>query len=194
MSATLGVGVIGMGGFAGAHHNVVRALEIAGECRLICACDPRMDSFVDRCRELDFAARGVKLFHDYERMLDECRGELDVVTIPTPVPLHAPMHRACVERGHRRVPRKAPHTGLGRTRGDAFRGGAGGEADERRFQPHRRSAKASPETALGGRGVWRGRERQHHGALAPRGSVLRPRRLAGSFDTGWTTGARFMHR
>jgi hypothetical protein len=32
-------------------------------------------------------------------MLDAECGELEVVTVPTPIPLHAPMHRACVERG-----------------------------------------------------------------------------------------------
>jgi predicted dehydrogenase len=41
----------------------------------------------------------VRLFRDYRAMLDACRDELDIVTIPTPVPLHAPMHRAACKRG-----------------------------------------------------------------------------------------------
>lgn len=99
MKKPLRVGIIGMGGFAGTHHNTLVHLEAAGECRLVCTCDPRMESFAERQIELRFPERGVKLFDDYLAMLDACGEELDVVFIPTPVPLHAPMHRACVERG-----------------------------------------------------------------------------------------------
>lgn len=88
-----------MGGFAGFHHRVVRELEATGICRLICTCDPRIGMFTERQHDLAFNERGVRIFEDYSTMLDECRAELDVVTIPTPVPLHAPMHRACVDRG-----------------------------------------------------------------------------------------------
>ena len=88
-----------MGGFAGTHHNTVLALEQAGECRLVGACDPAMAQFTARGSELRFTERGVRCFTDYREMLRACRDELDVVTIPTPVPLHAEMHRACVEMG-----------------------------------------------------------------------------------------------
>ncbi len=99
MSTPLRIAIIGMGGFAARHHNSIMALEEEGVCRLGCTCDPAMDSFDERRRELQFERRGVRLFDDYLEMLDRCRDELDVVTIPTPIPLHAPMHRACVERG-----------------------------------------------------------------------------------------------
>ena len=95
----LRVGIIGMGGFAGTHHDAVYALEADGKCQLVCCCDPGMDTYGERRHKLGFAARNVRVFHDYLTMLDTCAGMLDVVTIPTPVPLHAPMHRACVERG-----------------------------------------------------------------------------------------------
>lgn len=96
---SLRVGIIGLGGFAGVHHDAVAALEEAGECRLVCTCDPRADDFAERRDKLGFVRRGVRVFRDYLEMLDACREQLDVVTIPTPVPLHAPMHRACLERG-----------------------------------------------------------------------------------------------
>lgn len=95
----LRIGIIGMGGFAMTHHDAVRTLEAQGEFRLICTCDPHMDSFDARQEDLHFRQRGVKLFTDYLEMLDACGAELDFVTIPTPIPLHASMHRACVERG-----------------------------------------------------------------------------------------------
>jgi len=41
----LRVAVIGMGGFAGAHHEVIKDLEESGACRLVCACDPQPEQF-----------------------------------------------------------------------------------------------------------------------------------------------------
>lgn len=99
MSSVLRVAIIGMGGFAGSHHDVVRDLERAGRCRLVAACDPALAAFADRQRELDFAGRGVRGFDDYRALLEACRSELDFITIPTPIHLHAVMHRAAVRAG-----------------------------------------------------------------------------------------------
>ncbi|NLO74217.1 MAG: Gfo/Idh/MocA family oxidoreductase [candidate division WS1 bacterium] len=99
MTEPLKVAVIGMGGFAQTHHDTVLALEEEGECRLVCTCDPEMAGFTERQAQLRFAERGVQVYTDYLAMLDAHQDSLDLVTIPTPVPLHAPMHAACVERG-----------------------------------------------------------------------------------------------
>ena len=98
MSA-LRIGIIGMGGFAGVHHDTVAALEAEGVFRLVAACDPALDAFQARMDTLRFKERGVRVFTDYRDLLDACAGALDLVTIPTPIPLHAPMHRAAVEHG-----------------------------------------------------------------------------------------------
>jgi predicted dehydrogenase len=95
----LRVGIIGMGGFAGAHHEAIWQLEQAGECRLVCACDPQMATFTDRQNALNFSARGLQTFRDYREMLATCGGTLDLLTVPTPIPLHAPMHQAGVDEG-----------------------------------------------------------------------------------------------
>lgn len=99
MKYPLKIGIIGLGGFAGAHHEAVRLLEAEGTARLICTCDPNLQSFGHETAEWDFEERGIRVYDDYLRMLDDCRHNLDEVVIPTPVPLHAAMHRACVERG-----------------------------------------------------------------------------------------------
>jgi predicted dehydrogenase len=99
VSGPLRVAVIGMGGFAGVHHDAVLKLEAEGACRLLCTCDPQMAAFAARQAALRFPERGVRLFADYRDMLAACRADLDVVTVPTPVPLHAPMHQAAVEAG-----------------------------------------------------------------------------------------------
>ena len=93
------MGIIGMGGFAGAHHDAALRLEEQGACRVVCACDLDLGSFAERQEALRFAARGVRTYGDYREMLAAEAGELELVTIPTPVPLHAAMHQAGVERG-----------------------------------------------------------------------------------------------
>ncbi len=93
------IGIIGMGGFAGWHHNVVARLEERGLAKLICTCDPNPAAFATEQQSWKFAARGVGVFPDYKSMLAACHRELDLLVVPTPINLHAEMHRAGVELG-----------------------------------------------------------------------------------------------
>lgn len=86
------IGIIGMGGFAGWHHNAVLKLEERGHARLICGCDPRLEAFATEQQNWKFTQRGVSVFNDYRAMLDACHRNLDLVVIPTPIQLHAEMH------------------------------------------------------------------------------------------------------
>ena len=93
------IGIVGMGGFAGSHHNTVARLEDRGVVRLVCACDPRPAAFAAEQQAWRFAKRGVKVFDDYRAMLAACNGELDYVATPTPIRLHAEMHEAITSYG-----------------------------------------------------------------------------------------------
>ncbi len=93
------VAIIGMGGFAQSHHHAVAQLEKEGLCQLVAACDPKAEAFSLVAEELEFPSCDVRVFDDYRQMLDTEGGDLEVVTIPTPVPLHAGMHAASVARG-----------------------------------------------------------------------------------------------
>jgi len=93
------VGIIGLGGYAGAHHDSLLKLEARHEARLVCTCDPQAQTFAAHQEARQFTQRGVKVFTDYRAMLDACGHELDLLVVPTPIPLHAEMHRAGVERG-----------------------------------------------------------------------------------------------
>lgn len=93
------VGIIGLGGFAWFHHRVLSQLSATGEAELVCTCDPRAHQFSAEMDSLQYRARGVRVFDDYRTMLDHCAREIDYVVIPTPIPLHAEMHRACIDRG-----------------------------------------------------------------------------------------------
>ena len=96
---TLKAAVIGLGGFAHAHHDALRVLESQGELQVIATCDPNIEKFAASPLLAGLEARGVPVYRDYREMLAAHASELDFVTIPTPIPLHAPMHRACVEAG-----------------------------------------------------------------------------------------------
>ena len=99
MKSPIRIGIVGMGGFAGWHHNTVAKLEERGEARLICTCDPAAASFAAQQEAWKFSARGVSVFPDYRTMLDACHTQLDLLVVPTPIQLHAEMHRAGVELG-----------------------------------------------------------------------------------------------
>ncbi len=99
MTDVVRVATIGMGGFAASHHGAIEKLEVEGRCRLVCTCDPDPSVARALADELCFESRGVAVYDNYLRMLDHAKGDLDVVTVPTPVPLHAEMHAACVQRG-----------------------------------------------------------------------------------------------
>jgi len=101
-----------MGGFAQIHHRAVHALEKEGRCRLVATCDPAPEKFHDLTVQHEFAARGVAVHGHYLELLNAHAAELDLVTIPTPIPLHAEMHRACVERGHIAYLEKPPSLDL----------------------------------------------------------------------------------
>jgi len=93
------IGIVGMGGFAGSHHNTIARLEERGIVRLVCACDPRRAAFGAEQQAWRFGPRGVRAFDDFRAMLDACHGDLDYVATPTPIHLHAQMHDAITSFG-----------------------------------------------------------------------------------------------
>lgn len=89
--------IFGMGGFANLHHQSLQTLEDEGAAQLIATCDLRPEAFPQLMANLE--ARGVRIYRDYQELLENHAHELDFATVATPIPLHAPMHRACAERG-----------------------------------------------------------------------------------------------
>ena len=99
MKPPIRIGIIGMGGFAGSHHSAIAKLEERGQAKLICTCDPNLQAFSAEQHVWRLAARGVQVFSDYRAMLEACHARLDMVVVPTPIPLHAEMHAAAAARG-----------------------------------------------------------------------------------------------
>ncbi len=99
MPKHLQAAIIGLGGFARHHHESLSVFKTENIANLMATCDSNLERFAESDILPALERRGVQVYRDYLEMLDAHRGELDFVTIPTPIPLHAPMHRACVERG-----------------------------------------------------------------------------------------------
>jgi predicted dehydrogenase len=92
------VAVIGLGGFAQAHHRALLKLEEKGACRLFCASGRNPANYQKFMDEMVFQKRGVQVFNNHLEMLDKHHAELDMVVVPTPIHLHGPNHRDVVER------------------------------------------------------------------------------------------------
>lgn len=91
--------IVGLGGFAAFHHRALLNLEASGRARLVATCDPRPEDFATERALWRFEQRRVRVFPDYEALLDACAPGLDLVVIATPIALHARMHRLAVSRG-----------------------------------------------------------------------------------------------
>lgn len=91
------VAIAGVGGFAASHHRQVQALEEAGECRLVATCDPSKEALRGADEAFGFTERGVAAYASLGELLEHER--LDVVTLPTPIPLHAEQHAAVIRAG-----------------------------------------------------------------------------------------------
>lgn len=99
MKPPLRIAIVGMGGFAGSHHNAIAHLEDRGQAKLVCTCDPNPAAFVKEQQAWRFDTRGVQVFGDYRTMLQACHANLDLVVVPTPIQLHAEMHAAATALG-----------------------------------------------------------------------------------------------
>jgi predicted dehydrogenase len=91
------VAVTGLGGFAGSHHHALAALEAAGECRVVATCDPNYARMGEAIQAHRLTERGVKVYPDLTAMLAAHGDALDLVTLPTPIPLHRGQHAQVVE-------------------------------------------------------------------------------------------------
>ena len=91
--------IIGMGGFAGRHHQAVEKLEKTTPVKLVATCDPMASTREEGREKFSLDERGVHIFTDYREMLAAYAGEALLVVIPTPINLHREMHEAAVRAG-----------------------------------------------------------------------------------------------
>ena len=105
--------VVGIGNFGAVHLDAARRIADAGLARFIAVADIRLADFADEVAEL--RGRGVVCYANHREMLDS-HPELDLVTLPVPIHLHAPMTVVCLERGLHVLVEKPPASTLAEAR------------------------------------------------------------------------------
>ena len=93
------VAIVGVGGFAGHHRTFVTAVAEKGLIDHVAQVAPPFDqeNLADDVAAL--RQRGVAIYSSLRQLLAERRGDLDLVTIPTGIPLHRSMTVTCLEAG-----------------------------------------------------------------------------------------------
>lgn len=99
--------VVGIVGYARTHLKTLMELEQAGEgirLEAVVAKFPEEDPpFVEELKN-----RGVKVYGDLDELFSDAQGRVDVVTLPTSIPSHAPLSVAALEAGFHVLCEKPP--------------------------------------------------------------------------------------
>lgn len=90
--------IVGLGGFGKAHHLAALELERRGAVRLVATCDPQAPALHEDAAELRFSDRGVKVYEDFDTLLERHGSELDLCIVSSPIQTHADFHQRCVAR------------------------------------------------------------------------------------------------
>jgi predicted dehydrogenase len=97
--------VIGIGGFGATHVDAARRVADAGLARFTAVADTRLQAYPETVAEL--RPRGVACYASHEELFSQHRN-LHLVTLPLPIPLHAPMTVECLKRGVHVLVEKPP--------------------------------------------------------------------------------------
>lgn len=90
--------VVGATGYSRSHLQQVRALSAQGQGQLVAS------TLIDKADHPDlvseFKSQGIRVFDRYEDMLAASVGLVDIVTLPVPIHLHAPMAVSALRAGY----------------------------------------------------------------------------------------------
>lgn len=89
--------IIGISSYGRIHYDLLMAARQAGRVEIAGAAVINQDEEIDKCRHL--RELGCRIFDDYQVMLKELAGTVDLCCIPTGTPLHRPMTVAALEAG-----------------------------------------------------------------------------------------------
>lgn len=90
-------GLVGLGGYAKVYHDLLTEFIQNKTAQLIAVAEWQPHKFDIQLSKLQQA--GVKIFRDYEEMLEECQRELDIMALPIGIHLHVPHTIKALRRG-----------------------------------------------------------------------------------------------
>jgi predicted dehydrogenase len=89
--------IIGVSGFGNVHYHDLKNAVENGEAKIIGATVINRNEEQEKCDWL--VANGTPIYSDWQKMLEELRGQADICFIPTGIVLHAPMSIAAMQAG-----------------------------------------------------------------------------------------------
>jgi len=98
--------VVGVGGWGRTHVRAVETLEKEGLGRLSAVVIRNREKYREAVAR--FESRNVRIYGDYEAMLEAEKGRIDIVTLPTPIHLHKEMAVKTLRRGFNVIIEKPP--------------------------------------------------------------------------------------
>lgn len=96
---------IGVGGFGGSHLGAIRVLEQEGIGQLVAVAENNIEANRDTLNKL--SSRHIRHYSDFQELL-QTEKTVDVVSIPTGIPYHAPMTIAALHAGFHVLCEKPP--------------------------------------------------------------------------------------
>jgi predicted dehydrogenase len=99
------IAIVGIGGFGAAYLHAVSVLEREGSACLAAVADTRLEAFPEQVATL--REHGVALFPSHTALMDSGIA-VDLMTMPLPIFLHAPLTIECLHRGKHVLVEKPP--------------------------------------------------------------------------------------
>jgi predicted dehydrogenase len=99
VSDPIRVGIVGMSGYAAAHHEALLKLEEKRQVRVVATCDPARDALASRHPHWRLRERGVYLLSDYKALIEAAGRFLDVLVVPGSEPERRNIYRAAHAAG-----------------------------------------------------------------------------------------------
>lgn len=88
--------IVGIGGFAAAHHQVFAKHDQLGDTTVVATCDPRFAKLASVSETWNFQSRSVQQYGSFDEMMARHGADLDLAVIASPIQTHAWMHDYCV--------------------------------------------------------------------------------------------------
>jgi predicted dehydrogenase len=103
---TVRTAVIRAGGFAGEHHKQVKRLCSEGRSALVAVAEKAAQACAETLAELKHD--GVRIYSDALELFRQEQGNIDLVTLPVGIGLHAPLAIAAMKAGYNVLVEKPP--------------------------------------------------------------------------------------
>jgi predicted dehydrogenase len=90
-------GLVGLGGYAKVYHDLLTEFVQKKTAQLVAVAEWQPHKFESQISKLQ--QDGVRIFKDYNELLQECEKELDIVALPVGIHLHVPFTLKALKRG-----------------------------------------------------------------------------------------------